>query len=122
MVAQEDEIDKLEKERTQLLKRLRVKALERGERAAKKGMPVEQLAALEELAAELDTDPDFEGERVGAARLRVEAQQQAPRERATTRIDARSRASCASFARARPAPPRRRRRGASATTPGTLQR
>ena len=77
MVAQEDEIDKLEKERTQLLKRLRVKALERGERAAKKGMPVEQLAALEELAAELDTDPDFEGERVGAARLRVEAQQQA---------------------------------------------
>ena len=70
IVAQEDEIEKLEKERTQLLKKLRVKALERGERAAKEGVPVERLAALEEVAADLDDDPDFEGEtRVGSGRL-----------------------------------------------------
>ena len=66
----EDELQALEKERTLLLKKLRVRALERGERAAKEGMDVEKLAALEEIAADLDTDPDFSDQRVAAARLR----------------------------------------------------
>ena len=68
-MAYEDELAALEKERLQLLKKLRVKALERGERAAKEGVSVEKLAAMEELAADLDDDPDFAGESVGRARL-----------------------------------------------------
>jgi hypothetical protein len=69
----EDEIHSLEKERTVLLKRLRTRAVERGERAAREGISVEKLTAMEELAAELDDDPDFSELGVGAARLRKSA-------------------------------------------------
>ena len=60
VMAQEDELQALERERTMLLKRLRVRALERGERAATAGVSVEKLAALEEVEANLEEDPDFE--------------------------------------------------------------
>ena len=83
VMAYEDELSTLEKERTMLLKKLRVKALERGERAAKEGVSIEKLTAMEELAADLNDDPDFEGEAVGVGRLKkgmgpsAPAQQQA---------------------------------------------
>ena len=98
-MAQEDELQALEKERTVLLKKLRIKALERGERAAKEGVPVEKLAALEEMQvsphplpplpspssdlsspllaqADLGDDEDFEGITIGAARLQAKQQNQ----------------------------------------------
>lgn len=65
----EDEVFELERERERLNKKLRVKALNRGERAAMIGISVEKLTALEEMEAQLDKDYAFEGERVGAARL-----------------------------------------------------
>ena len=77
VMAQEDELQALERERTVLLKKLRVKALERGERAAKEGISVEKLTAMEELAADLDEDPDFDGVYIGTARVLGVAQQQA---------------------------------------------
>ena len=69
----EDELQALEKERALLLKKLRVSAKDRGMRAAAEGIAVEKLAALEELAAGLDTDPDFSDRQVAAARLRQAA-------------------------------------------------
>ena len=50
----EEEILYLEKDRERLNKKLRVKALERGQRAAQLGVSVEKLTALEEIDAELD--------------------------------------------------------------------
>ena len=45
----EEEILQLERERERLNKRLRVKALDRGQRAAQMGVSVEKLTALEEM-------------------------------------------------------------------------
>ena len=73
VLAYEDEIGSLEKERKRLNQKLREKWNERGERAATEGISVERLAAMEELQRELHDDPDFDGERVGLARLRPPA-------------------------------------------------
>jgi hypothetical protein len=70
----------LEKDRERLNKKLRVKALERGQRAVQLGVSVEKLTALEEMEAELDKDSAFDGYGVGAARLQPAAAQAASKE------------------------------------------
>lgn len=70
----EDEVCHLEAERTKLLKKLRVKALERGERAGAAGISVERLMALEELEADLHEDPDLSEEHVAGSRFRKATQ------------------------------------------------
>ena len=74
----EEEWGKLEEERVKLKKRLHTKALDQGRRAALLDLSVEKLAALEEIDAQLDEDYDFEGERVGAARLLPRSQPPPP--------------------------------------------
>ena len=54
----EGELHALERERTLLLKKLRVKALDRGERAARQQLSVEKLATLEEMS-DLGSDQDI---------------------------------------------------------------
>ena len=57
VIEYEEELQNLEKERTLMLKKLRVKALDRGERAAREQLSVEKLATLEEMS-DLVSDPD----------------------------------------------------------------
>ncbi|EOD09036.1 hypothetical protein EMIHUDRAFT_452946 [Emiliania huxleyi CCMP1516] len=81
----EEELSELEEERLRLKKQLRVKALGRGERAALLEVPVEKLAALEEMASALDQDPDFEGARADLAAAAAELQAAEARARAAER-------------------------------------